>query len=384
MKAAYGDRRRTQIVNLQKGAKAGRALTAADVASKKSVWIGVTADGLVARTPDDKPPRHSGHDAPRWLVKATTTDTIYFVSKLGKAAAVAVQLLPQSEKLGGGSPYHRVSPLTETDTLAAVFALPARRADYPEDTCIITATRFGMIKKTLISDLPGPSAQTFTLLKVNEGDVLVSTGLTDGKKKSILLASAEGMAIRFTEDDVRPMGLVAAGVSGIKLDDKDEVIGMEILPSEGEIFLLTSDGKAKRLEHSEFPEQGRYGKGVRVWSLPAKVKLAGLGGGKPHHVGTIHLNKGAAKSTRLDAAAIRKRESSKGDVVVELKPGEEVVAFTLGWTVDRFVPKAAEEKKKAAARKAATARKKAPTKKATQEEPRRKRRRGSSVRGSVR
>ena len=371
VKEAYGDRRRTEIVNLQKGAKAGRALTAADVASKKFVWIGVTADGLVARTPDDKPPRHSGHDAPRWLVKATTADTIYFVSKLGKAAAVAVQLLPQSEKLGGGAPYHRVSPLTETDTLAAVFTLPARRADYPEGTCIITATRFGMIKKTLISDLPGPSAQTFTLLKVNEGDVLVSTGLTDGKKKSILLASAEGMAIKFTEDDVRPMGPVAAGVSGIKLDEKDEVIGMEILPSEGEIFLLTSDGKAKRLEHSEFPEQGRYGKGVRVWSLPAKVKLAGLGGGKPHHVGTIHLNKGAARSTRLDAAAIRKRESSKGDLVVELKPGEEVVAFTLGWTVDRFVPKAAEAKKKAAARKAAKAKKKTPVTKASKKVTRR-------------
>ena len=363
IKEAYGDRRRTEIVNLQKGGKAGKALTAADVASKKFVWIGVTADGLVARTPDDKAPRPSGHDAPRWLVKATTADTIYFVSKLGKAAAVAVQLLPQSEKLGGGAPYHRVSPLTETDTLAAVFTLPARRADYPEGTCIVTATRYGMIKKTLISDLPGPSAQTFTLLRVNEGDVLVSTGLTDGKKKSLLLASAEGMAIKFTEEDVRPMGPVAAGVSGIKLEDKDEVIGMEILPSEGEIFLLASDGKAKRLEHSEFPEQGRYGKGVRVWSLPAKVRLAGLGGGKPHHTGTIHLNKGAAKSTRLDAAAIRKRESSKGDVVVELKPGEEVVGFTLGWTVDRFVPKAADERKKAAARKAAKAGKKTASRK---------------------
>jgi DNA gyrase subunit A len=274
-----------------------------------------------------------------------------------------VQLLPQSEKLGGGAPYHRVSPLTDTDTLAAVFTLPARRADYPEGTCVITATRYGMIKKTLISDLPGPSAQTFTLLKVNEGDVLISTGLTDGRKKSILLASAEGMAIKFTEEDVRPMGPVAAGVSGIKLDEKDEVIGMEILPSEGEIFLLTSDGKAKRLEHSEFPEQGRYGKGVRVWNLSGKVRLTGLGGGKPHHVGTIHLNKGAAKSTRLDAAAIRKRESAKGDAVVELKPGEEVVAFTLGWTVDRFVPKAAEAKKKAAARKAPRSKKTATAKK---------------------
>ncbi|HSR19390.1 MAG TPA: DNA gyrase subunit A, partial [Anaerolineales bacterium] len=355
VRGAYGDRRRTEIVSLQKGARAGRALTASDVAPKRYVWIGVTADGLVARTPDEKAPRPSGHDAPRWLVKATTADTIYFVSKLGRAAAVSVQLLPQAEKLGAGAPYHRVSPLTETDALAAVFTLPARRADYPEGTCIMTATRYGMIKKTLIRDLPGPSAQTFTLLKVNEGDVLVSTGLTDGRKKSILLASAEGMAIRFAEDDVRPMGLVAAGVSGIKLEDKDEVIGMEILPSEGEIFLLSSDGKAKRLEHNEFPPQGRHGKGVRVWSLPGKAKLAGLGGGKPHHVATIHLSKGAAKSARLDAAAVRKRSATKGDVIVELRPGEQVLALTLGWTVDRFVTKAVPHKKKAAVKKAAKA-----------------------------
>jgi DNA gyrase subunit A len=218
-----------------------------------------------------------------------------------------------------------------------------------------------MIKKTLISDLPGPSAQAFTLLRVNEGDVLVSVGLTDGRKKSIVLATAQGMAIRFSEDEVRPMGLVAAGVSGIKLDGKDEVMGMEILPSEGEVFLLASDGKAKRLEHDDLPQQGRYGKGVRVWSLPDKVKLAGVGGGKPHHVATIHLSKGAAKSTRLDAAAVRKRSSTKGDVVTELKPGEEVTALTLGWTVDRFVPKV-EEKKKPAARKAANAKKDVPRK----------------------
>jgi DNA gyrase subunit A len=362
VKAAYGDRRRTQIVNLQKGGKTAKALTAAELAPKKFVWVGVTAEGLVARTPDEKSPRPSGHDAPRWLVKASTADTVYFVSKLGKAAAVSVQLIPQAEKLGGGSLFHRVSPLSETDALAAVFALPARRADYPPETSIVTATRYGMIKKTLIGDLPGPSAQAFTLLKVNEGDVLVSVGLTDGKKKSILLATAEGMGIRFAEEDVRPMGLVAAGVSGIKLDNKDEVVGMEILPSEGHTFLLSSDGIAKRLEHSEFPPQGRYGKGVRIWNLPGKSRLAGLGGGKPHHVGTVHLTKGAAKSVRLDSAAIRKRAAGRGDQVVELKPDEQVVALTLGWTVDRFVPKTADTRKKAPAKKTGKSRK--PKKKA--------------------
>ena len=135
-----------------------------------------------------------------------------------------------------------------------------------------------------------------------------------------MLVIASGMAIRFKEDDVRPMGLVAAGVNGIKLEDKDEVVGMEVLPAEGEIFLLASDGKAKRVDEKEFPKQGRYGKGVVAWDLPNKVTLTAVASGKPNHVATIHMSKGAAKSARLDLAAVRKRSSTKGELVVEVKP----------------------------------------------------------------
>ncbi|NOH01305.1 MAG: DNA gyrase subunit A [Chloroflexi bacterium] len=336
VKAAYGDRRRTQIVSVKEGAKAGKALTTHDLMPQQTVWIGVTDDGLVSRTADEKQPRHSGNDAPRFLVKASTTDTVYFVSKLGKAAAVAAHLIPEAGKLSQGVPWHRVSPLSDTDSLAAVFALPANKSALGEETCVITVTRFGMIKKSLVSELPGPSSQTFTLVKVNEGDRLGWVGLTDGRKE-ILLVTAGGMAIRFKEDDVRPMGLVAAGVNGMKLEDKDEVVGAEILPVDGDIFLLASDGKAKRVESKDFPVQGRYGKGVVAWDLPNKVTLAAVASGKPNVMATIHLSKGAPKSTRLDAAGLRKRASSKGDEVVEVKPGESVLSVNVGWTVERFV-----------------------------------------------
>jgi len=372
VKAAYGDRRRTQIVNLKHGAKATNALTTRDLLPQQTVWIGVTDDGLVSRTHDDKQPKHSGNDAPRYLLKAGTTDTIYFVSKLGKAAAVAAHLIPEADKLSQGSMYYKVAPLTENDPLAAVFSLPASKSSLGAETCVITTTRFGMVKKSLISELPGPSAQTFTLVRVNEGDRLGWVGLTDGKKKEILLATSSGMAIRFKEDDVRPMGLVAAGVNGIKLDDKDEVVGMEILPAEGEIFLLTSEGKAKRVDQKDFPAQGRYGKGVVAWDLPGKSTLVAIASGKPNHVATIHMSKGAAKSARLDLAAVRKRASSKGDLVAEVKPGETITGLAVGWTVEMFV-KVVEEKpeKKAPPAKAkkekpapAAKAKKAPTKKA--------------------
>jgi DNA gyrase subunit A len=347
VKEQYGDRRRTQIVNLSANGKAAaKSLTARDLLPQQQIWIGVTEDGLVSRTHDDKQPRQSGNDAPRWLVKASTSDTVYFVSISGRAAAVAAHIIPQAEKLSQGTLFHRVSPLTENDTLAAVFALPSRKTALAEETCVITATKLGMIKKSLVSELPGPSSQTFVLVRVNEGDRLISVGLTDNKTKDILLVTAQGMAIRFKEEEVRPMGLVAAGVNGLKLADKDEVIGMEILPAEGEVFLVTSEGKAKRVEQKEFPVQGRYGRGVIAWDLPDKVRLAGVAVDKPNHMATIHLTKGAPKSTRLDEVSIRKRAATKGDLVVEVKPGEEVVSINVGWTVEKFVEEVKEVKKR--------------------------------------
>lgn len=348
VKAAYADKRRTQIVNLKEGTKATHALTTSSVMPQQTVWIGVTEDGLVSRTADDKQPRHSGNDAPRFLVKASTTDTVYFVSKLGKAAAVAAHLIPETKKLSQGSAYFKVSPLQETDALAAVFALPANKSMLGEEVCVVTMTRFGMVKKSLISELPGPSSQTFTLVRVNEGDRLGWVGITDGKKKEILLATASGKAIRFKEDDVRPMGLVAAGVNAIKLEDKDEVVGMEIVPIEGDLFFVTNDGKAKRVDVKEFPVQGRYGKGVVAWDLSNKTTLAAIASGKANHVATIHLSKGSPKSTRLDEAALRKRAASKGDLVVEVKEGESVLSVNVGWELGRFIdlPKAEGKKEK--------------------------------------
>jgi DNA gyrase subunit A len=337
VKERYGDRRRTQIVSLSANGQAARTLTARDLLPQQQVWIGVTDEGLVSRTHDDKQPRQSGNDAPRWLVKASTTDTVYFVSRSGRAAAVAAHILPQTDKLSQGTLFHRVTPLTDNDSLAAVFALPSRRDALPEETCIITATKLGLIKKSLVTELPGPSAQTFVLVRVNEGDRLIELGLTDNKTKDILLVTAQGMAIRFKEEEVRPMGLVAAGVNGLKLADKDEVVGMEILPAEGQIFLITSEGKAKRVEQKEFPVQGRYGRGVIAWDLPEKARLAGVVVDKPNHMTTIHLTKAAPKSARLDEAGIRKRAATKGDAVVDVKPGEEVLSVNVGWTVEKFV-----------------------------------------------
>jgi DNA gyrase subunit A len=345
VKAAYGDRRRTQIVSM-KGRKAKKApLTAAELVREQVVWIGMTSGGTLSRTRDDKPPRLSGSEAPRLLVKANATDTLYLVCERGLASAVAVHTLPEAEKLADGNPFNRLSPLQVDEMPVAAFALPARRSELPDETNLLTVTRGGMVKKSLVSELPGPSAQTFRLVNVNDGDSLGWLALTDGRKE-ILLATALGMAIRFSEEDVRPMGLSAAGVNGIKLGVGDEVVGVQVLPQTGDLFLIASDGKGKRVAVKDFPAQGRYGKGVIAWELPRGVKLVGLGMGKPNAIVTLHLLKAAPKMARLDEAPLRKRSALRGETVVEAKAGDALLGLTEGWAVERFVVVGKKEEKK--------------------------------------
>ena len=362
VKADYGDRRRTQIVSVAKG-KTSNPLTTRDLLPEQSVWVGVTANGLASRTRDaKKAPRPSGNEAPRWLVKASTADTLYLVSERGKAAAIAVHTLPQADKLGEGKPWHNLSPLRESDRLAAVFTLPAQRSKLPEETYVFTVTRGGIVKKSQASELPGPAAQPFTLVKVNDGDSLRWVMLTDGTKQ-ILLAVSSGFGIRFKEDDVRPMGLVAAGVNSVKLGVGDEVVGAEVVPPKGEIFVITSDGKAKRVPVRDIPTQGRYGRGVILWNLPKGVTLAGLATGKPNHVATAHLLNLAPKSTRLDAAPVRKRAAVRGDSVVDVKAGDAVQAVVTGWEVENFVKLGEKKSARKAPAKSSTTKKKTPAKK---------------------
>jgi len=195
-----------------------------------------------------------------------------------------------------------------------------------------------MVKKSAINDLPGPSANVFTLVKVNEGDRLGWLHLTNGRKE-LLLVTALGMAIRFNEEEVRPMGLVAAGVMGLKLQPKDEVAGMEILPQPGEVFMVASDGSAKRVAVAQFPRQGRYGQGVVAWKLPGKARVIGVAVGKGTARLTLHLSKLAPKMVRLDEAPLQGR-AARGARIQELKAGEQVLRLTVPWDVGRPVAEA--------------------------------------------
>ena len=285
----------------------------------------------------DARPRISGSAAPDLLIRANTRDTLYLVTETGQAASLPVLSLPEADKPDSGMPFHQVSPLSEKDKIASVLALPAKD-QLAEGWFVISVTRQGMIKKTAAEELPGPAATPFTMVRVNDGDRLGWLQLSDGEK-DVLLAAASGMAIRFTEEDVRPMGLVAAGVMGIKLDKGDEVVGAELIPQRGEVLLVASDGRAKRVKQEDFPIQGRYGKGVIAWKLPAGKNLVGCVIGTKTKQVAIHLKKYAAKMVTLGDAPVQTRVAVKGKTVHDVRLGDQILRMTVPWEVPRPLQK---------------------------------------------
>lgn len=332
VKGAYGDRRRTQIIHLEEGQPKKSVLTARDLIPEEMTWLMVTEDGKVSRTLEDKLPRQSGSDVAAILLHANTKDTLYLVDEDGEAAAVPVHAVPQTEKPSEGAPFYQISALTERSLLAAAFSLPPKD-ERAEDWHVMSISRQAMIKKSQLSEMPGATAGTFTLVRINDGDRLGWVRLTNGNQE-VLLLTAQGMAIRFSEDTVRPMGLVAAGVIGMKLADGDEIVGAEIMPDKGEIFLIASDGTAKRVRINQFPTQGRYGQGVIAWKLPAKIRVVGMATGRGTTRTTLHLAKLAAKMVRLDDPPVQGR-TARGKTVQELRSDDQVLFITTPWEIER-------------------------------------------------
>ncbi len=160
------------------------------------------------------------------------------------------------------------------DRVAAVFSLkPEERSS--DDCTVITFSQNGMVKRSLASDLPTASSQAFTLCKINPDDSLIGAFVSLNEAQQIMLFTEEGMAIRFDQADLRPMGLIAAGVNGIKLKGTDRVSAAVVVDERDFCCLATSDWGLGKIPLSEFPKQGRYGQGVKAIRLNPDEKLVG-------------------------------------------------------------------------------------------------------------
>ena len=176
LKETYGDARRTQIVRLGEGETQATVLTASDLTPDKTVWVSVTPDGQLSRAPEKKTPRLSGKAAPAEIVRVSTRDTLYLVNEQGESAAVAVHVIPETDKLDEGVHFAKVSPLSANHPIAALFSLPPKDQQAP-DWYVVSVSRGGMIKKTALEELPGPSATTIPERSANEVPETVMTDL---------------------------------------------------------------------------------------------------------------------------------------------------------------------------------------------------------------
>lgn len=325
LKKKYGEKRKTQIIGMKEGDNLSAMLTVTDMMDSEEVWIGINESGMAARTSGKAIPWSSGREAAQWLVRCDTHHTLYLVTESGRCASIPVHSVPEAGSLSEGTPVHKISSLSPEDNLAAVFSLPSR-SNIPESTYILTVTRGGMIKKSAASDLPGPSAQVFMLCKVNEGDTLGWAWNTNGEE-DVLLATGRGACIRFKEEEVRPMGLIAAGVGGIKLAVGDMVVGSGIIGKDESVVIFTTDGRAKRVAAKDFPVQGRNGMGVTGWKLITGKSVAGIGTGTSDERYIVQCLKSTAKVKKWDEIPSGTRVG-QGKVVIELKPGDEVLGIS--------------------------------------------------------
>ena len=258
----YGDDRRTEIN------KEHMDLQDEDLIPEAEVVVTLSHGGYVKAQSIDvyQAQRRGGRGRSATKVKdedfvdnlfvANTHDTILCFSSHGKIYWLKVYKVPQAGRGARGKPIVNLLPLAEGERINAV--LPIRNFD--EDAYVFMATSGGTVKKTPLNLFSRPRLSGIIAIDLRDGDRLVDVAITDGSREIMLVAS-HGEAIRFKEDDVRPMGRGAAGVRGIKLPNDHDVIALAIVGT-GMLLSATENGFGKRTAIDDFPTQGRGGQGV--------------------------------------------------------------------------------------------------------------------------
>jgi DNA gyrase subunit A len=307
LKAQFGDPRRTAIVMNEavevktqtasgtggkasaaaptkgNGKKAAAAtddfpLTTHELIPDQAVYVVVGANGKIGRVEGAPRVTSSAEVVPAAIVKTSTKELVYVVGSSGKGVVLNVGNLPQEDvTAGAGAALSAISGFPDGDEIAGAFAIDPGSVtkDSEGGPYMVCSTSNGQIKRSAASVLPRAPGQAFTAQIVND-DTCVAVRLTQGTE-DLMLFTQLGMAIRFKQEDVRPMGLAAAGVVGIKLKEGDIVMAMGIADEsskELDIVLGTTDGKAKRVAFKEYPVQGRAGQGVITAKLVKDATVA--------------------------------------------------------------------------------------------------------------
>jgi DNA gyrase subunit A len=262
VREAYGDARRTEIN------RDHLDLTTEDLIEPQDVVVTLSHAGYAKSQPltEYQTQRRGGRGKTATAVKdedfveklfvAHTHDTVLCFSNRGKVYWLKVYELPQAGRGARGKPMVNLLPLEEGEKINAL--LPVKQ--YDEQHFVFMATRTGTVKKTPLAAFSRPRTTGIIAVDLADNDQLVGVALTDGERE-IILVSSGGKAIRFHENEVRPMGREAAGVRGIRLGPGHDVIAL-IVVGAGHVLTASATGYGKLTPLEDFPSHGRGGQGV--------------------------------------------------------------------------------------------------------------------------
>ncbi|HEX8956161.1 MAG TPA: DNA gyrase subunit A [Burkholderiaceae bacterium] len=196
------------------------------------------------------------------LFIANTHDYILCFSNRGRMYWLKVYEVPQGSRTSRGKPIVNMFPLHDGEKITVVLPLSGDNSSFPENHFVFMATSLGTVKKTPLSDFSNPRKAGIIAVDLDEGDYLIGAALTDGEH-DVMLFSDAGKAVRFDENDVRPMGRTARGVRGMNLEDGQQVIALLVAENEQQsVLTATENGFGKRTPITEYTRHGRGTKGM--------------------------------------------------------------------------------------------------------------------------
>ncbi|MEK9155297.1 MAG: DNA gyrase subunit A [Patescibacteria group bacterium] len=281
----FSDERRTKII------KAGiKEFSMEDIIADTPAVVMMTKDGYIKRVPADTFTQQGRggkgviglttkeEDSVEAVYSTTTHEDMMFFTSRGRVFRLKAYDIPEASRTAKGQAIVNFLELGPGEKVSAVLTGNLKKqvgAKY-----IMMVTNRGTMKKTKLEDFENVRRSGLIAIKLNDGDNLQWVRTSTGKD-DVMLVTGNGMSIRFNEDDVRPMGRIAAGVRGIKLKGDDEVIGMEVLTQEAlkegrQLMIVMGNGFGKRTDVEEYGLQGRGGSGIKTAQITAKTgKLVG-------------------------------------------------------------------------------------------------------------
>jgi DNA gyrase subunit A len=263
LKAEYGDERRTEIV------EETVELSLEDLIADEEMVVTVTRSGYIKRTAIEayRSQRRGGkgvqgmetkeEDVVEAMYIASTHSYLLFFTNDGKVHWLKVHEIPEAKRDARGKAMVNLLHLAEGERVAATLAV----RDFAAGGYVFFATRQGKVKKTELAAYSRPQRGGIRAIALEEADEVIAVRQTDGQRQ-VLLETRQGTCIQFEEEEVRPMGRVAAGVKGIELEEGDHIIAAEVVRDDSSILTVTERGYGKKTPIAEYRLQSRGGKGI--------------------------------------------------------------------------------------------------------------------------